>query len=92
MAEVVGKPMNYYALVRFGSTQKVFTIPYENNYLSVGDEVADLDGHIGRVVGCCSDFSDSDTATLMSALNWGEPLPTLKAKIMQCDFNPREEF
>ena len=86
------RTMDYFILVRFGATQKVFTLPYENNYVSVGDEVTDSTRQIGRVVGCCSDFSDSDTAVLMNALNWGDPIPALKSKIIQSEFAPREEF
>jgi len=90
--EVKARTMEYFILVRFGGLQKVFNLPYESNYVSVGDEVTDFNGRIVRVVGCCADFSDSETAVFMSAMNWGDPLPALKSKIMQNDFAPWEEF
>ena len=89
--EVKAATMDYYILVRFGGAQKIFTLPYELNYVSVGDEVTDCDGRIGRVVGCCSDLSTGETAVLMRAMNWGDPIPLLKSKIIQNDFSPREE-
>ena len=90
--EVKARTMEYFILVRFGGLQEVFNLPYENNYVSVGDEVTDFHGRVGRVVGCCVDFSDSETAVFMSAMKWGEPIPPLKSKILQNDFAPREEF
>ena len=85
------RKLNFYALVRFAATQKVYMIPHENNFIDVGDEVVNQEGHIGRVVGLCVDWDEGETAEFMSALNWGEPLPHLKSKIYENEFYKREE-
>ena len=85
------KNMNYYALVRFAATQHMFVIPYENNFLEVGDEVVDQEGRIGKIVGLCSDLEDGETANMVRALNWDKPLPRLKSKISEHELHYREE-
>ena len=71
--EVKARTMEYFILVRFGGLQEVFNLPYENNYVSVGDEVTDTDAesrtHSGRFR-----FQLSPGAVNFCA--WQYPVPT----------------